>query len=123
VSRKLDEFAARPMSAAHTDIAGGIMLASEYLGETEAGSRVLLIFSDMQEDLTPGSTRHLEATELAGTRVVAMNVKRLGHDQADPGLFRGRLDAWGERMAAAGAAEWRSFIDPTKLPEYLETVR
>ena len=123
VSRLLDEFAARPLSSAHTDIPGAIMLASEYLGETEAGSRVLLIFSDMQEDLVPGSTRHFDAGELAGTHVVAMNVKRLERDQADPARFRGRLEGWGERVAAAGATEWRSFTDPTKLPEYLETVR
>jgi hypothetical protein len=123
VSRLLDEFAARPMSSAHTDIPGAIMLASEYLGETEAGSRVLLIFSDMQEDLPRGSVRHLDAGELAGTHVVAMNVKRLERDQADPAVFRGRLEGWGERVAAAGAAEWRSLMDPTKLPEYLEDVR
>jgi hypothetical protein len=123
ISKKLDAFATRPMSAAYTDIAGAIMLASEYLGESEAGSRVLLIFSDMQEELVPGSKRQLEATELAGTHVVAMNVKRLDRDQADPARFRGRLDAWGERVTASGAAEWRSVLDPTKLPEYLETVR
>jgi hypothetical protein len=123
VARRLDEFAARPVHSAHTDIPGAIMLASEYLGETEAGSRVLLVFSDMQEDLPRGSKRQLDASELAGTRVVAMNVKRLERDQADPARFRARLDAWGQRVAAAGAVEWRSFMDPSKLPEYLETVR
>jgi hypothetical protein len=123
MSRQLDAFAVRPMSSAHTDIPGAIMLASEYLGETAAGSRVLLIFSDMQEDLPRGETRHLAAQELAGTRVVAMNVKRLERDQADPAIFRTRLDGWGERLAAAGAAEWRTFLDPAKLPEYLEAAR
>jgi hypothetical protein len=123
MARLLDAFAARPMRSAHTDIPGAIMLASEYLGETGAGSRVLLIFSDMQEDLPGGSRRQLDANELAGTRVVALNVKRLGRDQADPAVFRERLEGWGERVAAAGAAEWRTFLDPTKLPEYLESAR
>jgi len=123
LARLLDEFAAHPTRSAYTDIPGAIMLASEYLGETGAGSRVLLIFSDMQEDLPGGSRRQLDADELAGTRVVAMNVKRLGRDQADPAVFRGRLEGWGERVAAAGAAEWRTFLDPTKLPEYLEAAR
>ena len=99
------------------------MLAAEYLGETGAGSRVLLIFSDMQEDLPRGAVRHLDESELAGTHVVAMNVKRLERDQADPAVFRGRLEGWGERVAAAGAVEWRSFMDAGKLPEYLEEVR
>jgi hypothetical protein len=123
VARKLDEFVARPTRSAHTDIPGAIMLASEYLGETQAGSRVLLVFSDMQEDLPAGASRRFGADELAGTRVVAMNVKRLERDQADPAVFRRRLDGWGERLAAAGAAEWRTFMDPAKLPEYLETIR
>jgi len=123
IARRLDAFATRPLSAAHTDIPGAIMLASEYLGETAAGSRVLLIFSDMQEDLPRGEVRRLDEQELAGTRVVAMNVKRLGRDQADPGTYRVRMDGWGERLAAAGAAEWRMFQDPGKLPEYLAASR
>jgi hypothetical protein len=123
VARQLDAFAARPLGSAHTDIPGAIMLASEYLGETAAGSRVLLIFSDLQEDLPRGETRRLAEQELAGMRVVAMNVKRLGRDQADPAGFRTRIDGWGERLAAAGAAEWRTFLDPAKLPEYLDAAR
>jgi hypothetical protein len=123
MARLLDAFAAQPMRSAHTDIPGAIMLASEYLDETGAGSRVLLIVSDMQEDLPSGARRQLDADELAGTRVVALNVKRLGRDQADPAVFRERLEGWGERVAAAGAADWRTLLDPTKLPEYLESAR
>ena len=123
IARQLDTFASRPIHASHTDIPGAIMLASEYLGETGAGSRVLLIFSDMQEDLPRGEVRRLGKEELSGTRVVAMNVKRLGADQADPDGYRGRIEGWGEQLAAAGAAEWHTFQDPAKLPEYLASAR
>jgi hypothetical protein len=123
LARRLDAFAARDLESGHTDIQGGIMLAAEYLNETGAGSRVLVIFSDLEEDLPAGNVRELRTSELAGTRVVAMNVKRLGPDQADPGGFRERLADWERRVATAGAAEWRNFMDASRLAAYLDEVR
>jgi hypothetical protein len=123
LAKRLDAFAARDLESGHTDIQGAIMLAAEYLNETGAGSRVLLIFSDLEEDLPAGNVRRLGASDLAGTRVVAMNVKRLGADQADPGTFRARLADWEARVATAGAAEWRSFMDAARLAAYLDEVR
>lgn len=52
-----------------------------------------------------------------------MNVKRLQRDTADPGVFRQRLSAWEQRVRSAGASEWRTFMDATKLPEYLAEIR
>jgi hypothetical protein len=123
VARMLDEFAKRPGRSSHTDIPGAIMLASEYLNEIGAGSRVMLIFSDMQEDLPEGTIRSLEESELERTHVVAMNVKRLQRDTNDPSVFRGRIAGWGERMQAAGAADFRTLMDATKLAAYLEEIR
>jgi hypothetical protein len=37
--------------SAYTDITGGIIQASEFLNETGAGLKTILIFSDMQEEL------------------------------------------------------------------------
>jgi hypothetical protein len=50
LARKLDAFAGESHGSQHTDIPGAIMLASEYLSEVGSDSRVMLIFSDMQED-------------------------------------------------------------------------
>ena len=52
-----------------------------------------------------------------------MNVKRLGRDTADPNRFRKRLAVWEERIISAGAAEWRTVMDTSKLPTYLMAVR
>lgn len=123
VARKLESFAAERGGATHTDIPGAMMLAAEYLSEIDAGSRAILVFSDMQEDLPAGTRRVLDESELAGTHVVAMNVKRLGRDNADPRRYRGRLAAWEQRVNSAGAAEWRTFMDAGKLPEYLASLR
>jgi hypothetical protein len=123
VAQQLDAFASDHATSVHTDIPGAMMLAAEYLREVGAGSSVLLVFSDMQEDLPAGSTRELSRSELENTRVVAMNVKRLERDTADPGVFRGRLVGWAQRVRSAGAVEWRTLMDAAKLPDYLAQVR
>src|SRR5947209_12156381 len=81
---KLDEFARRPLRARHTDIRGAMMLGAEYLKETGAGARTMIVFSDMEEDLPKGVKRELSADEFKGMRVLAMNVKKLGADNANP---------------------------------------
>jgi hypothetical protein len=122
-ARKLDAFARRPGRSDYTDIPGAMMLAAEYLREIAAGSRVMLVFSDMREDLPKGSSRKLAETEFQDIRVVAMNVKRLDSDNADPELFRGRLARWERDVTRSGAAEWHTFMDATKLTSYLADVR
>lgn len=123
VAEMLDRFAARKGSSKHTDIPGALMLAAEYLSEIQAGSSTILIFSDMQEDLPSGFRRELEENELESVHVVAMNVKRLSRDTADPKRYRKRLATWEERVVSAGAAEWRTLMDAAKLPTYLTAVR
>jgi len=122
-AKKLNSFAVRKGSSKHTDIPGALMLAAEYLSEIQAGSSTILLFSDMQEDLPPGFRRELEENELENVHVVAMNVKRLGRDTADPKQFRKRLATWEKRVVSAGAAEWRTLMDTAKLPTYLTAVR
>jgi hypothetical protein len=123
LARKLDAFAARKVNSLYTDIPGAMMLGAEYLRELGSGSRVLLVFSDMQEDLPEGSVRHMSDVEFAGIRVVAMNVKRLRPDSFDPDRFRRRLAHWETRVQAASASEWRTFLDASKLISYLEGIR
>ena len=123
LAQKLDELARRELRAAHTDIPGAMMLASEYLAELNSGSRVMLVFSDMQEDLAPGTRRKLAGNEFTGIHVAAMNVKRLGADNADPQVFRQRLSGWERRVMDAGGSGWRTFMDATKLAEYLSELR
>jgi hypothetical protein len=123
LAQKLDVLVKKTRFSNHTDIPGAMMLGSEYLGELDSGSRVMLVFSDMQEDLAPGTQRDLAADEFEGLWIAAMNVKRLGSDNADPSVFRGRLKAWEERVLKAGGLGWRTFLDPSKLADYLNEVR
>ena len=123
LAQTLDGFAARHENARHTDIPGALMLASEYVREIGAGSSALLIFSDMQTDLPPGAKRVLRKDELTGTRVAAVNVKRLARDTYDPEVYRKRLLGWERRIKDAGALEWRAILDPTRLTPFLENIR
>lgn len=119
-ANKLEAFARRPIHAGHTDIRGAIMLGAEYLRETEAGRKTMVVFSDMEEDLPRGVKRELAADELKGVRVVAMNVKRLAADNADPTSYRQRLAGWGKQMTAHGAREFKVVLEPEKLAEILD---
>jgi hypothetical protein len=123
LAERIDRFAAGAARSEHTDIRGALMLAAEYLHEIPAGSRVMLVFSDMHEDLPTGTSRELTQGEFAGIEVVAVNVKRLQSDNADPQLFRGRLAGWEERVRSHGAAGWREVLDAGQLPVHLAQLR
>jgi len=96
--------------SAYTDITGGLLQAAEFLNETGAGRKVILIFSDMQEELDKRTVRNVPMN-LTGIRVVAINVTKLHTDNIDPRRYQGRLAAWEKRVREAGAREWRVVND------------
>lgn len=115
LAAKLDQFAATKKRSRYTDISGALMLAAEYLRETRAGTKTIVVFSDMKEELPPGAKRSFGPHELQGIDVVAMNVKRLQADKLDPGGYRKRLGGWGTRLAASGVASWKVVLEPEEL--------
>ncbi|HUH92145.1 MAG TPA: VWA domain-containing protein [Casimicrobiaceae bacterium] len=119
-AQQLDQFARRPVRAAHTDIRGAMMLGAEYLREAGAGRRTMVVFSDLEEDLPRGVHRELSPDELAGVQVLAMNVKRLAADNADPAAYRQRLSSWEKQVTAHGAREFKIVLEPDKLAELLD---
>ncbi|MGB7540526.1 MAG: VWA domain-containing protein, partial [Burkholderiales bacterium] len=96
--------------SAYTDITGGLLQGAEYLNETGAGKKTILIFSDMQEELDQATVRSFPIG-LQNIRVIAVNVTKLNTDNIDPRRYLGRLDAWQKRVEAAGASEWRVIND------------
>jgi hypothetical protein len=123
IAQKLDAFAAEPGSSQFTDILGAMMLGNDYLAEIKAGSRVMLVFSDLEQELPAGTQRRVRPGEFTGIQVVAMNVKRLEADNADPEFFRGRLVRWEGSVREGGAAGWRAIMDPSQLPVHLASLR
>jgi hypothetical protein len=55
----IENFAQSVRASTHTDITGGVLQAAEFLNETRAGNKTLLIFSDMQEELGKGTIRDI----------------------------------------------------------------
>jgi len=99
---KIDEFVANTKKGSrHTDITGGMLQASEYLDETGAGEKYVLIFSDLEEDLQRGHIRDFPIS-LPDIHVVALNVTKLRSDNIDPRDYMKRLDLWKARVNEAG---------------------
>jgi hypothetical protein len=96
--------------SAYTDITGGIIQAAEFLNETGAGRKTILIFSDMQEELDYQTKRDFPIN-LKGISIVALNVTKLTTDNIDPRRYLDRMAWWEKRVRSAGAEDWRMVND------------
>jgi len=101
-------------SSRHTDITGGLMQGAEFLNETGAGTKTIIVFSDMQEELDKVTVRNIPIN-LKDIRVIAVNVVKLNTDNIDPRRYFGRLEAWQKRVESAGALQWRVINDLERL--------
>ena len=102
----------------HTDITGGLLQAAEFLNESGAGNKTIIVFSDMQEELDKVTQRSFPIN-LKGIRVIAVNVVKLKTDNVDPRRYMGRLEAWQKRVEGAGAREWRVINNLERLDAIL----
>ena len=102
----------------HTDITGGLIQAAEYLNEAGAGTRTIIVFSDMQEELDKVTVRNFPIS-LRNIRVIAVNVVKLNTDNVDPRRYLGRLEDWRKRVEGAGASEWRVINNLERLDAIL----
>jgi hypothetical protein len=111
---KTDAYFRTVKGSAFTDITGGLIQGAEFLNETGAGKKTILIFSDMQEELDKVTVRNFPIS-LKNIRVIAVNVVKLNTDNIDPRRYLGRLEAWQKRVEGAGASEWKVINDLDRL--------
>ena len=112
--RRLDRFVSKvKRGSAHTDITGGMIQATEYLNETGAGEKYVLVFSDLEEDLKKGQVRDFPIS-VPDINVVALNVTKLRSDNIDPRDYLKRLDSWEERVLQGGG-RWGVINDLERL--------
>ena len=111
---KIDGFLKNVKGSRYTDITGGLLQGAEFLNETGAGTKTIVVFSDMQEEIDKVTVRNVPMN-LKRIRIVAVNVTKLKTDNVDPRRYFGRLEAWQKRVTAAGASEWRVINDLERL--------
>lgn len=114
---KIDDFISSAGDSAYTDITGGILQAVEYLKETNAPQKYILIFSDLKEDLRKGYVRDFPI-EIKDVDVIALNVTKLRSDNVDPREYANRLDYWKKRVERGGG-HWRVMNDLERLDALL----
>src|SRR3989449_11530908 len=103
---QIDAYVKTVRGTAYTDITGGLIQGAQFLNETGAGTKNIIIFSDMQEELDKATVRNFPIS-LKNIRIIAVNVVKLKTDNIDPRRYLGRLEAWQKRVEGAGASEWR----------------
>jgi hypothetical protein len=111
--KKVDDFIAKVSRSGYTDISGGILEATEYLNESGAGKKYILIFSDLQEELAKGHVRDVPF-QLKGFDVIALNVTKLREDIRDPKNYLDRVKQW-RRKTEEGGGHWRVINDLERL--------
>ncbi len=109
----MDDFLADLKGSSYTDISGGILQAIEYLNESGAGKKYILVFSDLQQELAKGHVRDVPFS-LEGFEVIALNVTKLREDIRDPKQYMQRVEEWREK-AESGGGHWRVINDLERL--------
>jgi hypothetical protein len=116
---KIDRFIETSRGSAHTDITGGVVQAVQYLNETGAGHKYILIFSDLEEDLAKGQVRDFPLA-MSGCQAIALNVTKLRSDNVDPRKYFQRVEGWKKRVEEGGGS-WRLLNDLERLDRILES--
>jgi hypothetical protein len=104
--------------SAYTDITGGLLQAIEYLNEANTGKKIILIFSDLKEELRPGYVRNIPL-KLKGFQVIAVNVTKLRSDNVDPREYMKRLEQWQSKVVTGGGS-WKVINDLERLDPIFE---
>ncbi len=111
--KTVDGFVKGVKSSQFTDISGGVLQAIEYLNEADSGTKYILIFSDLKEELAKGHVRDVPF-QLEGFEVIALNVTKLRQDIMDPKVYMARVEDWRQKTESGGG-RWGVINDLERL--------
>ncbi|MDH5541738.1 MAG: VWA domain-containing protein [Nitrospinota bacterium] len=114
----IQDFASTVKGSKYTDISGGLLQGVEFLNEKGVGKKVILIYSDLQEELPKGHVRDFPM-ELSGFVVVALNVTKLRGDIKDPKQYLDRIEYWRDKVES-NRGEWKVINDLDRLESIFE---
>jgi len=113
-----EDFTKNVKGSTYTDINGGLLQAEDFLTEKGTGKKIVLIYSDLMEELPKGHVRDFEL-KLAGFEVIALNVTKLRSDIKDPKQYMKRIDHWRDRVESSGGT-WKVINDLDRLEAIFE---
>ena len=108
----IDAFVKSVDSSAYTDISGGLLQGIEYLNEAGVGSKTIMIYSDLKEELPKGYVREFDLL-LDGFTVKALNVTKLRADNQNPQVYLDRVEHWKSKISLGGG-RWEVINDLDK---------
>ncbi len=114
----VNEYGKDIRNSSYTDITGGLLQAIEYLNETGASDKTILIFSDLKEEIKEGHVRDFPIA-FNGIKVIALNVTKLKSDNVDPREYMDRIAAWKKRVEDGGGS-WEVINDFDHLGDILK---
>lgn len=117
--QKVDDFVKHVKGSPYTDISGATLQAVEFLNETQARDKFILIFSDLKEEIEKGKVRDFDLP-LDKIKVIALNVTKLRSDNIDPREYLDRLDSWSRRVTSGGGT-WRVVNDLDHIDTLLDS--
>jgi hypothetical protein len=112
----IEHFRTSIRSSKYTDFTGGILQAIEYLNETRASQRFILIVSDLKEEIKKGQIRDFPIS-FEGIHVMAINIDKL--DNENTGEYQHRVQKWSQRVVRGGG-NWEKIDDLTYLDEIIK---
>lgn len=116
--KTVNKFVSTVKSSSFTDITGGMLQATEFLNETNAGKKTILVFSDLKEELVKGHVRDFPIS-FGGIKVIALNVTKLRSDNVDPREYMERVSFWKERVSSGGG-QWAVINDLERIDSIIE---
>jgi hypothetical protein len=122
LKNKIDELA-KSRATNYTDIRGALYQVAHTLAEQDAHHKIIILFSDLVEDITKDIDRKMKLPDLSGVHVLAVNVIKLRSDNKHPEKYYARLDKWKQEFLDAGAASFRVLDDPASLQDAIRQIK